>query len=450
MMKLFPFQREGVLRMRKLGGRVLLADSMGLGKTIQALVYIRASKSHLPAIVVCPASVKWVWEQEARRLGLSSDVLNGQTPHKIDKAVNVIIINYDVLHWWLPTLRLIGARTVVIDECHYVKSRSAKRTKVVKLLCKGVPHVLALSGTPMTNRPAELWPTLNLLRPDLYPAFWPFAQAYCGLSHNHFGWDWSGATNVDRLNAQLTKHVMIRRRKEDVLPELPAKLRTMIPCELSNRSEYKGAVDDFESWMTENFSSTKQQVPAMVQLGYLLRLVSELKAASVSQWIDDHLAGNGEKLVVFAKHHKMIDSILANSRYESVCIDGNTPVGDREAAVDWFQRGPVRLFVGNIQAAGIGITLTAASTVAFAELDWVPANMTQAEDRCHRIGQRQPVWIYYLVARDTVEQLMCRALMNKQKVVDDVIDGVETVDRFNVFDAVIGGFQWKTKKKAAR
>jgi len=275
-MKLYPFQAEDVERMRQFNGRVLLASTMGLGKTVQALSYLTTTPGALPAVVVCPASVKFVWEQEAERMGVSSIVLSGRAPYEVE-PVDLYIINYDILvdkvkifrngrmkvlgGAWLKTLRRFQPQTIIIDECHFAKNPKSKRTKAIKKLCRKIPHVLALSGTPMTNRPAELWPTLNLLRPDVWPAFWPFAQSYCGLTHGYFGWDWSGATHLDKLNVQLTKYVMIRRRKEDVLKDLPAKLRDTVPCVMRDPGTYHWAEEDFAGCCKSTTAQTKSRWP---------------------------------------------------------------------------------------------------------------------------------------------------------------------------------------------
>lgn len=455
-MKLYPFQKEGVERIKGFDGRVLLADSMGLGKTVQALSYLTTTPGVLPAVVVCPASVKFVWEQEAERMGVSSIVLSGRAPYEVE-PVDLYIINYDILvdkvkifrngrmkvlgGAWLKTLRRFQPQTIIIDECHFAKNPKSKRTKAIKKLCRKIPHVLALSGTPMTNRPAELWPTLNLLRPDVWPAFWPFAQSYCGLTHGYFGWDWSGATNLDKLNVQLTKYVMIRRRKEDVLKDLPAKLRDTVPCEMRKPIEYQEAETDFAGWLQENYGPDKKPM-ALTKVGYLLRLAAKLKARAVIRWINEFLESSDEKLVVFAKHHKMIDAIVKHVDYRSVTLDGRMSADKKKDAVTQFQQDKkIRLFVGNIKAAGVGITLTAASTVAFTELDWVPSDLNQAEDRCHRIGQEHPVWVHYLIAKGTVEERLCAALIKKQAVMDKAIDGTRTIDNFDLFAEILGGFR---------
>ncbi len=171
MTKLYPYQKRGVLRIERFGGRVLLSDAMGLGKTIQALTWLkrfRKRRKTLPAIVVCPASLKWNWEIETlKHIGVQADILEGVNPPKRFRPQSkLIILNYDILKAWLPVLKSWDPQTVVLDECHYAQNRSTQRSKAARNLCESVPYVLALSGTPLTNRPAELWSVLNLIRPN--------------------------------------------------------------------------------------------------------------------------------------------------------------------------------------------------------------------------------------------------------------------------------------------
>jgi len=181
---------------------------------------------------------------------------------------------------------------------------------------------------------------------------------------------------------------------------------------------------------------------ALTKVGYLLRLAAKLKARAVIRWINEFLESSDEKLVVFAKHHKMIDAIVKHVDYRSVTLDGRMSADKKKDAVTQFQQDKkIRLFVGNIKAAGVGITLTAASTVAFTELDWVPSDLNQAEDRCHRIGQEHPVWVHYLIAKGTVEERLCAALIKKQAVMDKAIDGTRTIDNFDLFAEILGGFR---------
>jgi SWI/SNF-related matrix-associated actin-dependent regulator 1 of chromatin subfamily A len=349
-------------------------------------------------------------------------------------------LNYDILPKWTPYLLQIDPQALILDEIHYLKTRTTQRTKAARKLAQRIPHVIGLSGTPMTNRPAELWSPLNIIRPDLYPAFFPFAQRYCAAKKGFWGWDFTGQSNLDELNQNLRKSVMIRRTKAEVLTQLPPKTRTPIQIDLENRREYQLAHNNFLQWLAkvrpEKIKGAIRS-QALVKLGYLKRLAARLKLKNALQWVDEFLETTDEKIVIFAIHKEPIEIITKRYEHTQVTVDGSVIGKKRQWAVDKFQKNKdCRVFIGNIHAAGIGITLTAASTVAFFELDWTPGNHTQAEDRCHRIGTTQPVNCYYLTAKDTIEDNLLKLIRKKQKIITTAIDGKPT-DEFDILTELL-------------
>jgi SNF2 family DNA or RNA helicase len=427
---LFPFQRHGLEFLERKNGRALIADEMGLGKTVQALAYLQLHPELRPAIIICPASLKLNWAKEAERWMSSPrcEIIGGKNPYFLNGQI--IIINYDVLYDWVDTLRAIQPKVIITDECHYYKSNTTRRTKAIKKLAKGVPHFIALSGTPIINRPIEIYNAVNLIDPDALPTFWVYAQRYCGARHNGFGWDFSGATNQQELHNRLIQSVMIRRLKQDVLRDLPDKVRSFVPIELNNASEYAKAEQDFIRYLLEKKGIQAAQkakgAETLVKIETLKQLAVEGKLQQAINWIRDFLE-SGEKLVVFAVHKSTMDYLMKEFPKISVKIDGSTTIPNRQKAVDMFQNDPnTQLFVGNIQAAGVGITLTKSSNVAFLELPWTPGALVQAEDRCHRIGQQDSVTIWFLLAAHTIEERIAHLLDSKRKVLDRVLDGVET------------------------
>jgi SWI/SNF-related matrix-associated actin-dependent regulator 1 of chromatin subfamily A len=437
----FPFQTDGIRRITAFGGRALLADEMGLGKTLQALWWLRETPAAWPAIVVCPASVKGVWEYETQRLlNIATETVNGQRPSPLPTRL-LTIINYDILKHWLPHLQALRPATVILDEAHYCQNRQAQRTKAVQALCKGVPHVLALTGTPIINRPAEVWPVLNILQPKQFRRFWPFGQRYCDPYLSPWGWQFRGASNVRELNELLTTTCMIRRHKTDVLQDLPAKMRCVVPVPIERQDEYDEAHDEFLAWLQKispDRARRAARAEAITRIGYLKQLAAKLKLRSVVEWINNWLSESNEKLVVFGIHTKMIEALQRRCNATSVVVDGGVTGEQRTRVIQQFQEEATRLFIGNVQAAGVGITLTAASTAVFTELPWRPGDLTQAEDRIHRIGQRTTAWAYYLVANSTIERHLCEVLQRKQAVIDGVLDGVEQSSEFSVFDELLG------------
>jgi len=446
MITLKRYQERGVRRIRwfmAAGGGALLADEMGLGKTIQALAWFqevvrrlkRKGKKAGPAIIVCPSSVKWNWEREAAHFNLLAEVIDGTRPPRQARGrapivPDILVINYDILKPWLKRLRKLNPSAVIIDECHYIKNRGAKRYRWVKSLCRGVRRILAIGGTPLTNRPAEMWSTLNLLRPDIFDSFYSYGLRYCDPQRKPWAWEYKGATHLDELHAILKKTCMIRRLKSDVLDELPAKTRFVVPVALSKdaRKEYGKAEGDFLSWLKRYYSSAKvrraNKAQRLVKHGYLKRLAGTLKLPEVFRWLDDLLEQSDGKVIVFAVHKKIISALRERYGKLAVVIDGSVTGRERQRAVDKFHRSKkVRMMIGNIQAAGVGWNGTVANTVVFAELGWTPGEHTQAEDRAHRMTQKKNVSIYYLVARGTVEEKLCKLIQKKQEVLSSTLDG---------------------------
>jgi SWI/SNF-related matrix-associated actin-dependent regulator of chromatin subfamily A-like protein 1 len=429
--QLFPFQNRGVAFIESRDGRALIADEQGLGKTIEALAWLQLHPERRPAIVVVPASLKLNWEREAQHWMSNPkvQVLSGTSLYKI--TGEIIVINYDILGDWFPALKAMNPQVLILDEAHMIKSNSARRTKAVKQLAKGIPHVIGLSGTPIVNRPVEAFNALHIIDPTVVGDFWSFAHRYCAAHNNGFGWDFNGASNTAELHDKLIQTVMLRRVKSDVLTDLPDKLHSFVPIELDNEKEYRSAELDFISFIQRTKGSDAAErasnAATLAEIEGLKQLAVQGKMKQAIDWIQDFLDADG-KLVVFAVHKFVIDALMTHFGTQlAVKIDGSTPMADRQRAVDIFQHNPeCRLFVGNIQASGIGITLTASSNVAFLELPWTPGALVQAEDRCHRIGQKDSVNIHYLLANGTIEEKIAQLLDKKRKTLDAVLDGKET------------------------
>jgi SNF2 family DNA or RNA helicase len=444
--RLMPFQRKGIEFIEQRRGRALIGDQMGLGKTAQALSWLQLHPERRPAVIVCPASLKLNWKREIG-LWMSGQprigILYGKNGKSLPDA-DIYIINYDILAGWLPELTKASPQVIICDEAHAIKNRTAQRTKAVKELCKGVPHVLMLTGTPIVNRPAEAFNMLNVLAPAHFPSFFSYGKEFCGAFQSRWGWDFSGATNLDKLHAKL-QPIMIRRLKADVLQDLPDKRRAIVPMEIVNRKDYQRAESDFIGWLREKGGRVKAEAAAraeaLASIEGLKQLTIDGKMDPVLEWVEDFLEA-GEKLILFATHRKTIDAIMDKFGDKAVKVDGSVSAEDRQAAVDRFQADDsIRLFVGNIQAAGVGLTLTAASNVAFLELGWSPGLHDQAEDRAHRIGQKDSVTVWYLIAQDTIEERICRLLDSKRKVLNRVLDGKTGEGAEGVFESLLEEMQ---------
>jgi SWI/SNF-related matrix-associated actin-dependent regulator 1 of chromatin subfamily A len=454
---LFPFQAEGVSFIDAKNGNALVGDEMGLGKTVQALAYLQLHTDKRPAVIVCPASLKLNWKKEAEAWIPDSNVeiLNGTTPYKTRGSI--LIINYSILKDWVDDLTSRNLEVFILDEVHYTKNSKSKRTKAAKKIAKHANHVIGLTGTPIVNRPVEIVNVVQMIDKSVIPNKWSFLHRYCGATHNGFGWDFSGASNTKELHQKLTSSIMIRRRKKDVLKDLPDKMRSYIPIELDNLSTYKRAEQDFIEYVkdqTEVKAKLKMEQLRKEGLGDILQIddeklqklkerraesvnvlteIEELKQLAVKgklksaiQWIRDFLE-SGEKLVVMATHKFVINELMEAFGDIAVKVDGSVSGVDRDIAVMKFQENKkIRLFVGNIKAAGVGLTLTAASSEVFLELPWTPGDVVQAEDRIHRIGQEEAVNIYYLLAKGTIEEEIAALIDEKRKVLDSVLDGEDT------------------------
>ena len=296
-------------------------------------------------------------------------------------------------------------------------------------IAKSASNVICLSGTPVVNRPREFFTTLSMVRPELFPSFWDYAKTYCDAKNNGWGWDFSGSSNTEQLHSKLTDSIMIRRLKRDVLKELPDKVRSVIPLALTNQAEYDKASEDFLVWLCgqedgENKAAKAAQAETLTRISALKQLTAKGKTKPVLEWINDFLNSTDEKLILFCWHKSMADKIHKAFTGSIVKVTGSESKEQRQEAVDRFQEEPsCRLLVGNIKAAGVGLTLTAASNVAFVELPWTPGDLTQAEDRAHRIGQKEVVNIYYLLAQGTIEEDMAEILDHKRAVLAEVLDG---------------------------
>lgn len=433
---------------------VLIGDEMGLGKTIQAIGLINADPTIRRVLIVCPASLKINWKRELEKWlvrPMSITIVNGKG---WDDEADVLIVNYDILEKHAAKIHSRNWDLVVADEVHYAKNPKAKRTQ--SLLGKegrgqdaGKPPIPAsrwamLTGTPILNRPVELWPLVRVLDPDgLGKNFFGFAKRYCDAARGRYGWDFSGATNLPELQDRLRATCMVRRLKKDVLTELPAKRRMVIELpangasgvveaeraaserhaemlnELRAAVELAKASENQEDYDAAVRALREGATAAFTEMSKMRHEVALAKAPAVIEHLKDMLEEG--PVVAFAWHQDVVAAI-AEAFPGCVTVTGATALEDRQRAVDAFQDGTAKLFVGNIKAAGVGLTLTAASRVVFAELDWTPANLSQAEDRCHRIGQRDSVLVQHLVLEGSLDADMARKLVDKQAVIDAALD----------------------------
>ena len=438
---LHPFQRAAVayaLRTR----RTFLADEQGLGKTVQALAALHAADA-FPALVVCPASLRLNWRREIERWlpARSVEILGaGRAP---SGRAEISVLNYDSLHKHAAPLKAVGLRALVLDESHYCKSAKARRTKAARSLAKSLPPdalLLALTGTPVLNRPAELMAQLTLLgRLEEAGGYRRFRHVY------------AKGEELDVLHRRLRQVGFVRRRKSEVLQQLPAKQRSVVAVDLDNRADYRHAENDVVEWLRQRAEQEAQFVASiahlrpearsaavrargedaaeraaraepLVRLTKLKLLAALGKLGAVVDWVRG-FEETEEKLVVFAHHREVVDGLLRAFPDAAHLVAADSSA-ERQAAIDRFQSDPgCRLMISTTQVGGVGVTLTAASNVAFVELGWNPAAHDQAEDRLHRIGQSEQVTAWYLLAADTVDEKIAALIEDKRALIAAASDG---------------------------
>ena len=435
--ELFPFQREGVAWLKD-RDKAMLCDEMGLGKTLQAIAWASApGKGRLPCLVICPASIKLNWEREIDRaldLGTpkQSKLFQAGGIKVVDAAItwpshvpDWTIINYDILGNFQAHIKASGFKSILLDEAHSVKNLDAIRTELVLDIAKVIPNRLYISGTPMLNRPIELFTALVFVGIMPQSSYRQFLNFYTESTTIKGRKVFTGSKNSAQLHEHLAG-VMLRREKADVLKDLPPKLQTTKLVAISNAAEYQKASQHFMTWLrgargnTAAKNASKAEV--IVQLNHLRQLAAQGKVAPVSDMLEP-CGKTGGKSIVFSSFVAPLNSLAALNKSRSILYTSNLNPAARQATVDAFQSGPKCYFMGTIAVAGTGITLTAANQVWFMDLPWSPGLKTQAEDRAHRIGQAEPVTIVNVLAKGTVDEKMAQVLAAKAKSIQQVIGG---------------------------
>jgi SWI/SNF-related matrix-associated actin-dependent regulator 1 of chromatin subfamily A len=432
---LFPHQVEGVAFL--LGRRrAILADDMGLGKTRQAIVSLRHIAPEGPYLVVCPASVKRNWAREIELAARGATILVIEGGAAIAPTAQWVIVNYDILARHAEALERVPWAALVFDEAHYLKNHKSARSKLARQLTARAAAnaarplaVQLLTGTPLTSRPRDLFVLLQLVGHPLGRSFLAFARRYCAAEKGEYGWKTSGASNIDELTVQL-HGVMLRRSKDEVLA-LPPKLRTWLPVAVPAGTGAQ-AIKKVFSLLAGQRDAKSGAVRALDlrKRGRLLAFITEarqaLAVAKTSATLDfvKGAMEQDEKVIVFSCFDDPIQKLTKELGPAAVVVTGKTPSGKRQEVVDRFLHDDsVRVFLANIIAGGTGLNLTAATQVVFNDLDWVPTNHWQAEDRAYRIGQTRTVNVTYFVAQNTIDDFVQAVLEKKAALVSAIVEG---------------------------
>lgn len=424
-----PFQKYAVKRL-DLQMCGLLADEMGLGKTVEVLAHLYNYKKLRPVIVIVPSSAKLNWKYEIEKWTGESNItiIEGQSGDIPDDS-NWYIVNYAVLYHRLEQMKQIDYSAVIIDESHYIKNKDAQRSKAATALTEKIDTVYCLSGTPIKNKPVELWQQLKVLDAEKYHEdfkdFWRFAKKYCNAHENKWGWDVNGSSNLDQLNRILRETIMIRRKKKNVLDELPDKRKMCIHLEINNRNEYNVAERNFKQWIESHEKSENWlKAEALIKAEKLSHLAANGKLNELYNWVSNAIEQE-RKIVIFAHHRDIQKQIYEKFKDDSIRIKAGMGSTAIQNAIDDFNSSSnINICVVSTTVGGEAINLQSADTVVFAELEWTPSAHSQAEDRVHRMGQTKTVDVYYLIADNTIEEKIFNVIDEKQKQIDQAINGM--------------------------
>jgi len=420
--------------------RLLLGDEMGLGKSLQALLCV-LSGQYERTLIVCPSVVKVNWANEVEKwTELDSTVVYGQKPGEIDKT-DFTIVNYDLLQYRVDDLTEMDFQCIIFDECHNMKNSKAKRTQAAKSLVRWptVEGVIAMSGTPVLNRPEELFPVLNMLKPHTFSDYFLFGKKYCAAIHNGYGWDFGGASNIETSEDGVTvplnhllKDVMLRRTMDDprLSSQMPDLLETVLEVDVDRTAydlSYNTCMDQLEFYRTTGSGS--------IPPGLLLNILTELrhsagraKIDTAVSWALDYYTQTGKPLVVFAHHKDVVSSIEKGLRLKAQCglITGSTADKDRQRIISGFQEGKISFLICSTLAMKEGVNLDTADTTLFVERQWVPAHEKQAAARVRRLTQESSVCHkVVLSAKDTIDTHFDKVVSEKEAIVKAAIDGTD-------------------------
>lgn len=428
------FQHTGIWRIEdRHEGRCIVADDMGLGKSMQSLHGSKSYRRKRPAIIICPAPVKYGWRDEIKKhRNEDCMVLEGRkVPRSTPKRLPpYIVVNWEILNDWLPWLLQIGACVVIIDELHYGKNSDTHRGKAMLKLCADVPCIVPLSGTPIENGPIEFYPILHLLWPKEFPSKRAFGMRYCNPTFTKWGIQYKGASHMKELNRRLRKLGWVRRLRTDVLDELPPIQRVLVDAKMEHPKEYNQAANHFVRWLHKHkpgkIHKLKDRTFAMQRLNYLLQIVAEQKLKWEFKWIDNFLETSNEKLCIYGHHRKILEAVHEKYASNSVLWYGGQSKKKRAEIKHRFVNDPkCRLFIGSILAAGTGIDglQLICSKLLLIQLYWVGVKLLQLEGRLWRLGQKDPVTAYYALAKNTVETKLAKTIWEKQEILKKILDG---------------------------
>lgn len=448
--KPYPYQAEGITY-GLTHKRLLIGDEPGLGKTLQAIGIVNTAQAY-PCLVICPSSLKINWQREFQKFTHHSAlILDNATrstwPYLLSMGVHqAAIVNYESLRkffvWDIKVRKEFKLKDVVfhpaikqfqsiiIDESHRVKDPTTQQTIFAKGLSVAPKYCILLSGTPVVNRPQDLLAQLSIMK--RLPEFGgrqQFVRDYCTDPKDP---DAQPSKPLHQLAHQLYSSCMIRREKAQVLPQLPSKTRVDLYVEINNTHEYHLAEQDLAQYLKDYTEATDSDIRRKLRMEALVKFMTLRQLATigkVKQAIDfiKTFTDQGQKLIVFCALHEVVDQLKQHFP-QAVSVTGRDSPTQKQTAVDAFQNQPhTTLIICSIKAAGVGLTLTAASNVAFIELPWTYADCCQCEDRAHRIGQKDNVTAYYLLGQGTIDHTIYQLIHHKKSIAAQITNSEDNI-----------------------
>ena len=410
--------------------KYILADDMGLGKTTSTIVAAIETGAK-KILIICPASLKINWQREIENYTDRSIYIS--EGKNFSQEHDFVIINYDIIKNFHNVKKksdsqILGANfdLVVVDEAHYIKNGQAQRTKLINDLVKNVDRLWLLTGTPMTSRPMDYFNLLSLVDSPVAKNWMAYAIRYCsGYQFNAGGrkiWNVTGASNLEELRDR-TSGLTLRRLKQDVL-DLPDKIITPVYLRLKSK-QYEDVMGDYYNWYEKNPDESKSLTVQFTKLTQVRQVIAEEKVIQTIE-LAENIIEQGKKVIIFCNFTNSLDRIIQHFGKTAVRLDGSMSKPERQNSVDKFQEDDkVKVFVGNIKAAGVGITLTAGEAVIMNDLSFLPSDHSQAEDRAYRYGQKNNVLVYYPIFENTIEGIIYDILNKKKQVIATVMGDVK-------------------------
>ena len=442
-----PLQHQKVAIEKLVGSkRFILADDMGLGKTTSTI--IATLETNIKKIlIICPASLKINWEREIRNYTDRSVYICEGKNFSLEH--DFVIVNYDIIKNFYDLkdkenslITKGNFDLIIIDEAHYISNPQAIRTKLINSFVKDVEYLWLLTGTPMTSRPINYYNLLNLIESPVAQNWMAYVIRYCQgyqfKAGNRKVWNVNGASNLEELRDRTSRQVL-RRLKEDVL-DLPEKIITPIYLRLKSKM-YEELMGEYYEWYNKNPDESKSLTVQFNKLMKVRQVIAEEKIQNTIEVVENILE-LGKKVIVFTNFTDTLQKIHSYFGKKAVYLDGSCTKPQRQYAVDQFQENDkVKVFVGNLQAAGVGITLTAGEAVIFNDLSFVPAHHQQAEDRAYRYGQKNCVSVYYPIFENTIEGVIYDMLSNKKNIIDTVMG--DNIDKADFIEQIMNNINTK-------